>query len=180
VPDCQTIIAQSSNALFFLDKTSAGRAIHRRLRASLPVPLLPPPDSSLPEASPSSSRSLSREHPLSFYLTVSSSVAPSLYNMVSFSLSSALQAILLLSSALEISASSHAVNASRHRRHARRGLPSGWTALGCMSDANDRILPDYHFNSDALTLESCVSGCAAKGYTYAGAEFARTLPVLPA
>lgn len=53
------------------------------------------------------------------------------------------------------------------------GLPSGWTYAGCYIDnANGRIITHQQPDSATLTVESCVSTCAALGYTVAGLEYA--------
>lgn len=84
--------------------------------------------------------------------------------------------LLLLSLSHPAAASSHGA-ARAHRRHARRALPSGWQALGCMTDADARTLDADRFSSDSLTLESCIAGCSQRGYTYAGAEFYGVYPL---
>lgn len=52
---------------------------------------------------------------------------------------------------------------------------------GCFSEptaaaqgGGGRALPAYSFtNSTAMSAESCVGGCQAKGYAYAGAEYGK-------
>ncbi|KZF23573.1 putative WSC domain protein [Xylona heveae TC161] len=49
----------------------------------------------------------------------------------------------------------------------------GWEYAGCASDNYfTRTLNGYSFSDDAMTVEKCVQGCSAKGYTYAGTEYA--------
>ncbi|WRT68284.1 uncharacterized protein IL334_005260 [Kwoniella shivajii] len=52
-------------------------------------------------------------------------------------------------------------------------LPSGWKALGCMTDSTTtRALPGVS-SSDANnnTIQGCVASCASKGYLFAGVEY---------
>ena len=49
---------------------------------------------------------------------------------------------------------------------------TGYGFVGCYTDANPRTLDKYSFSSANMTQEMCVGGCAAKGYTVAGAEYA--------
>ena len=52
------------------------------------------------------------------------------------------------------------------------GFPTGWASQGCWVDgAAGRILDFKLPDSNTLTLQSCVSGCAAAGYEIAGAEY---------
>lgn len=54
---------------------------------------------------------------------------------------------------------------------AASGLPTGWEYYGCWVDgANGRILTNQ-YDSDDLTLQSCVAHCVSGGYTIAGLEY---------
>jgi hypothetical protein len=51
------------------------------------------------------------------------------------------------------------------------GLPSGWTAVGCMvDDPNFRALNSGGSQTSNLTIEACVASCASKGSIFAGVE----------
>ena len=50
-------------------------------------------------------------------------------------------------------------------------LPTGWTALGCVSDNSTRALTGYGFTSDNMTIDSCLSTCASRGLSLAGIEY---------
>lgn len=56
-------------------------------------------------------------------------------------------------------------------RHSTRAIPGGWSSLGCVADGDARALSAYTFSSNSLTQESCIAGCAAAGYGYAGMEY---------
>ncbi|KAI9457229.1 copper radical oxidase [Lactarius psammicola] len=52
------------------------------------------------------------------------------------------------------------------------GLPTGWSYNACWVDnAHGRIFQTQLPDSQTLTIESCVSACAAQSFTLAGAEF---------
>jgi hypothetical protein len=52
------------------------------------------------------------------------------------------------------------------------GIPAGWTYQGCYIDGvNGRILNDQLPDNQALTVQSCIAGCATAGYTIAGMEY---------
>ncbi|KAJ7726893.1 WSC domain-containing protein, partial [Mycena metata] len=51
-------------------------------------------------------------------------------------------------------------------------LPSGWAYISCKQDGANRLLTGYSFTSTSLTVESCVSTCKSRGFTYAGMEYA--------
>ena len=52
------------------------------------------------------------------------------------------------------------------------GLPSGWKSYGCWVDAvRGRILNTQLPDNPQLTLQSCVSACASRGFTIAGAQY---------
>lgn len=59
-------------------------------------------------------------------------------------------------------------------------LPSGWSAVGCISDknTNGRTLAAYSFVSNSMTYTSCLSGCQARNYTLAGVEYGVSLSCL--
>ncbi|KAJ7165067.1 WSC domain-containing protein, partial [Mycena filopes] len=53
-------------------------------------------------------------------------------------------------------------------------LPSGWAYISCKQDGANRLLTGmncYYFTNTALTVESCISTCKARGFTYAGMEY---------
>ncbi|WWD04019.1 hypothetical protein V865_002082 [Kwoniella europaea PYCC6329] len=51
-------------------------------------------------------------------------------------------------------------------------LPSGWSSLGCMvDDQSNRALNGGSTTSSSNTVQSCISSCASKGFTYAGVEY---------
>ena len=55
---------------------------------------------------------------------------------------------------------------------AATGLPKGWSAKGCYVDSvNGRILGTQVPSDNTMSIESCVSSCAANGYSVAGAEY---------
>ncbi|TFK85981.1 WSC-domain-containing protein [Polyporus arcularius HHB13444] len=52
-------------------------------------------------------------------------------------------------------------------------VPAGWIGAGCVSDNAARALTGYSFANDQMTVASCVSTCASKGYSMAGIEYGR-------
>ncbi|KAL1948678.1 hypothetical protein VTO73DRAFT_10484 [Trametes versicolor] len=52
-------------------------------------------------------------------------------------------------------------------------IPTGWTSAGCVSDSGARALTGYSFASDSMSLTTCVSTCASKGFSMAGVEYGR-------
>ncbi|RXK35703.1 hypothetical protein M231_07031 [Tremella mesenterica] len=49
---------------------------------------------------------------------------------------------------------------------------SEWYALGCALDGDNRIISDYILTGQTnLTIDSCLTTCEDKGFTYAGVEF---------
>ncbi|KAI5777224.1 hypothetical protein EDC01DRAFT_724382 [Geopyxis carbonaria] len=49
----------------------------------------------------------------------------------------------------------------------------GWKYVGCASDSLDaRVLPKDRMADDAMTVEMCVDHCKAKGWSYAGLQWA--------
>ncbi|RPD60379.1 WSC-domain-containing protein [Lentinus tigrinus ALCF2SS1-7] len=52
-------------------------------------------------------------------------------------------------------------------------VPAGWVSAGCVSDNAARALTGYSFANDQMTVASCVSTCASKGYSMAGVEYGR-------
>ncbi|KAI9835060.1 MAG: hypothetical protein M1819_002612 [Sarea resinae] len=49
----------------------------------------------------------------------------------------------------------------------------GWEYVGCATDnVNARTLTGYTSSTDNMTVEGCVEECSAKGYTFAGLEYA--------
>ncbi|PIL30122.1 hypothetical protein GSI_07699 [Ganoderma sinense ZZ0214-1] len=50
-------------------------------------------------------------------------------------------------------------------------LPAGWSSLGCVSDNAARALTGFSVTNDEMTYDSCISGCAAQGYSMAGIEY---------
>jgi hypothetical protein len=54
-------------------------------------------------------------------------------------------------------------------------LPTGWKAAGCVVDnggGTSRTLIGYSYASSKMTINSCVSTCSARGFAYAGIEYA--------
>ena len=48
----------------------------------------------------------------------------------------------------------------------------GWDYLGCYPDENStRLLPNYYYSSENMTVTSCASNCSKQGYAYIGLEF---------
>lgn len=54
-------------------------------------------------------------------------------------------------------------------------IPSGWQKLGCYADpsGSNALKDTYTRGLTSLTVESCLASCAAKGYKYAGIEWAQ-------
>ncbi|KAI0628684.1 WSC-domain-containing protein [Trametes polyzona] len=52
-------------------------------------------------------------------------------------------------------------------------VPTGWTSAGCVSDNAARALTGYSFASDSMSVSSCLTTCAAKGFSMAGVEYGR-------
>lgn len=54
-------------------------------------------------------------------------------------------------------------------------LPSGWSAAGCITDNinNTRTLVGYSTAASNMTLSQCVNTCNSRGFTYAGASYAK-------
>jgi glyoxal oxidase-like protein/WSC domain-containing protein len=50
--------------------------------------------------------------------------------------------------------------------------PSGWVNMGCYTDPGPRTLLNQIIVNGAMTVELCIAGCAAEGYTIAGVEYA--------
>jgi hypothetical protein len=46
-----------------------------------------------------------------------------------------------------------------------------YSYAGCYTDASPRVLGRYAFSAANMTVEACVAGCQAKGYSKAGAEY---------
>ena len=46
-----------------------------------------------------------------------------------------------------------------------------WNSAGCVQDGPARALTGYTFTSNSMTVESCTSTCAQKGFTMAGIEY---------
>lgn len=64
-------------------------------------------------------------------------------------------------------------NDTHLRARAAPVLPSGWTYKSCVREpSSGRTLTGYSFTSSSMTVDMCVSTCATKGYTMAGAEYA--------
>ncbi|KAJ7905129.1 WSC domain-containing protein, partial [Mycena leptocephala] len=52
-------------------------------------------------------------------------------------------------------------------------LPTGWSYIACTKEpASGRLLTGYSFTSASLTVESCISTCKSRGFSYAGMEYA--------
>ncbi|KAF7342070.1 putative fungistatic metabolite [Mycena venus] len=52
-------------------------------------------------------------------------------------------------------------------------LPTGWSYIACTQEpSNGRLLTGYSFTSASLTVESCISTCKSRGFSYAGMEYA--------
>jgi hypothetical protein len=54
-------------------------------------------------------------------------------------------------------------------------LPSGWAAASspCIKEVNGRALASATFAANNMTVPMCLAFCEAKGFAYAGVEFAR-------
>ena len=53
-------------------------------------------------------------------------------------------------------------------------LPNGFQYAGCYTDNGGRVLQDaYYGDGTSMTDESCVSFCNARGYAFAGTEYAQ-------
>ncbi|KAF9507254.1 hypothetical protein BS47DRAFT_1304268 [Hydnum rufescens UP504] len=53
-------------------------------------------------------------------------------------------------------------------------LPSGWSALGCYTDAPSfRALASVSTASSSNIPNSCISNCSSQGYSFAGVEFGK-------
>ncbi|KAI0367419.1 WSC-domain-containing protein [Pilatotrama ljubarskyi] len=52
-------------------------------------------------------------------------------------------------------------------------IPVGWASAGCVSDNSARALTGYSFASNSMTVATCVSTCASKGFSMAGVEYGR-------
>ena len=50
-------------------------------------------------------------------------------------------------------------------------LPSAWATLGCYTDNVAARALSHGLNVASLTVDKCISACAATGYTIAGVEF---------
>lgn len=52
-------------------------------------------------------------------------------------------------------------------------LPAGWTSLGCYTDDNGKRALSQFYNepSGGMTVEYCISKCAANGYNLGGLEY---------
>ena len=52
-------------------------------------------------------------------------------------------------------------------------LPSGWSYVGCNTEGSgQRALTGYSYAASNMTQEVCISVCAARGFTFAGVEYA--------
>ena len=52
-------------------------------------------------------------------------------------------------------------------------VPTGWTAKACMTEATSgRALASYSLTDPGMTPQMCMNACQAKGYAYAGVEYA--------
>lgn len=49
-------------------------------------------------------------------------------------------------------------------------LPSAWATLGCYTDNVASRALSHNLVISSLTVEKCITGCAAAGYTIAGVE----------
>ncbi|CAE6341846.1 unnamed protein product [Rhizoctonia solani] len=85
--------------------------------------------------------------------------------------------LIQLSYALSIRQPSLATRTHKsHPRLLRRAtpfLPSGWAYKSCVREpSSGRTLTGYSFTSSSMTVDMCVSACATRGYSLAGAECA--------
>lgn len=54
------------------------------------------------------------------------------------------------------------------------GVPSGWSALGCLTDSGSaRTFDGYRFSSDSMNYTLCTSTCASRGFNFAGIQYGR-------
>lgn len=51
-------------------------------------------------------------------------------------------------------------------------LPSGWESVGCVVDSSARVLTGGYGTTNSLTPAMCASACQARGFNYAGTEYA--------
>ncbi|CAE6401549.1 unnamed protein product [Rhizoctonia solani] len=64
-------------------------------------------------------------------------------------------------------------NHTRFLKRATPVLPSGWAYRSCIREpSSGRTLTGYSFTSSSMTVDTCVSACATRGYSLAGAEYA--------
>ncbi|KDN42784.1 hypothetical protein RSAG8_06538, partial [Rhizoctonia solani AG-8 WAC10335] len=64
-------------------------------------------------------------------------------------------------------------NHARFLKRATPVLPSGWAYKSCVREpSTGRTLTGYSFTSSSMTVDMCVSACATRGYSLAGAEYA--------
>ncbi|KAL5633213.1 hypothetical protein ACGC1H_003644 [Rhizoctonia solani] len=85
--------------------------------------------------------------------------------------------LIQLSYALSIRQSSFVTrihkNHTRFLKRATPVLPSGWAYRSCIREpSSGRTLTGYSFTSSSMTVDMCVSACATRGYSLAGAEYA--------
>ncbi|KAM5541687.1 hypothetical protein V8D89_004668 [Ganoderma adspersum] len=109
--------------------------------------------------------------------SVSSSAKPSTTTNVAIPVSSpstlASSSAVHTTSARSASTASSSVATSAAAQPSSSGVPAGWTGAGCVSDNAARALTGYSFANDQMTVASCVSACASKGYSMAGLEYGR-------
>ena len=58
-------------------------------------------------------------------------------------------------------------------------LPAGWSSVGCVSDNSARALTGFSVTNDQMTYDSCISTCAAQGYSIAGIEYGSECYCMP-
>ncbi|KAG8818809.1 hypothetical protein FRC19_010302 [Serendipita sp. 401] len=78
----------------------------------------------------------------------------------------------------ELPSFAHHKRASRHHELSRKTkraptLPATWSAYGCVSDGPVRTLTAVVFDSDTMTVETCVNYCDSHNYRIAGLEYSR-------
>ncbi|KAG8954322.1 hypothetical protein FRC03_011505, partial [Tulasnella sp. 419] len=67
-------------------------------------------------------------------------------------------------------ASSTSTTAATSTTTSAGSTATDFTPMGCYADASTRLLPDYVYKSNTLTIPMCQAECKSKGYKYAGAE----------
>ncbi|TBU27996.1 WSC-domain-containing protein [Dichomitus squalens] len=104
--------------------------------------------------------------------SVSSTVQPSVTTNVAIPVS-----VSSTHASSAVTTSVHSASATSSSAHASSpsstGLPLGWAGIGCVSDSSARALTGFSVANDQMTVASCLSTCASKGFSIAGVEYGR-------